>query len=89
MNYILKDYYKIINKNIEKCQEAIAKINENEVTENKNLTNSVYVLINEKEEDSLFKENLGELEDLYYEEDDIENNNEDIDENDESSEIFY
>lgn len=89
MNYILKDYYKIINKNIEKCQEAIAKINENEVTENKNLTNSVYVLINEKEEDSLFKENLDELEDLYYEEDDIENNNEDIDENDESSEIFY
>lgn len=83
MIYILKDYYKLINRNIEKCQEAMTKVNEKEVTENKNLTSSIYILINEKEEESLLKEGSGELEDFYYEEDD---SNEDINEN---GELFY
>jgi len=89
MIYILKDYHKLINKNIEKCQEAMAKVNEKEVTENKNLTSSVYVLINEREEESLLKEDSGELEDLYYEEDDSEDDNEDINENGESIEDLF
>ena len=56
---------------------------------NKNLTSSVYVLINEKEEESLLKEDSGELEDLYYEEDDSEDDNEDINENGESIEDLF
>src|ERR1043165_2321305 len=81
MIYILKDYYKIIIKNIKKCQEAFAKINGKDVTENKNLTNSIYILINEKEEESLLKDlDKLELDDIfYYKEDDHEDSNEEDD----------
>src|SRR5947209_16794041 len=104
MIYILKDHYKIIIKNIKKCQEAFAKINGKDVTENKNLTNSIYILINEKEEESLLKDlDKLELDDIfYYKEDDHEDSNEEDDckdsneeddredsENNNKYEIFY
>ena len=76
----MKDHYKIIIKNIEKCQKVLVKINGEEVTENKNLKNTVYILINEKEEENLLKEDLDELEDMfYYDEDDGEDNDEEDD----------
>lgn len=72
MVYILKDYYKKINKNIEQCQEAFLKIDKiNEQGESKYLNQSVYILTNEKEEDRLLRENL-ELEDLEIQIDEVQ-----------------
>ncbi|CAB4482642.1 unnamed protein product [Rhizophagus irregularis] len=62
--YILKGYYEKIKKNIKQCQDAFLKINETSVRgESKNLNPSIYISMNEKEEDRLSRENL-ELENL-------------------------
>ena len=92
MIYILKDYYyKEIIRNIEKCKDSFMEISKEDI-QNKNLTNSpIYILINNKEEENLLKEDLGklgELEELEILDRKVDKDNEDS-ECDEDGKGFY